>query len=99
MKKIPTVLVRRIEYKDQTVALLLFYCKYCRRTHQHGGGDYTKENYKPEDFEGHRLAHCYPNRQRKKGPLSPYEETGYNLKIAKTEKEIASTKRAISKNR
>src|SRR5438874_1838993 len=44
--------------------LLLVWCKFCRREHQHGAGSEVLRGGPPRD--GHRVAHC-----------KAYDRTGY----------------------
>jgi hypothetical protein len=56
-----------VRIKDPRGDLLAVFCKYCNRTHTHGGGTH------PGDGDGHRVAHCWiDDSPYKTGPKPGY---------------------------
>ncbi len=62
-KEHPLIRVRRVHRPDG-VALLAFWCPFCKCEHVHGAGLH------PGDGDGHRVAHCH-------APESPFRRGGY----------------------
>jgi hypothetical protein len=71
IKGIPQIPVDVVPHYDRKgkleVYLLQFYCCYCKKIHQHGGG-----NDIDHILYGNRGAHCHKE-------SSPFIKTGYNL--------------------
>jgi hypothetical protein len=64
-KEYPLLRARRVLRSDG-VALLTFWCPFCKGEHTHGAG------HRPGDGDGHRVAHCHASE-------SPFLHGGYVL--------------------